>query len=140
MINLLWWSDTLIKIDDAYANMLADFTCQARTWCVAHNGDMRGFQYPPVTVPWWLGMVPPFKCLAYPGGCKVWKIGIDDPVIVGIADTLEPWKTVPPGFEMDVWLIVKTDNAPTWFVVAQSATNKWVCLAAETARVPETKP
>lgn len=90
---------------------------------------------PPISTPpvvhWWDGKTPPFKCYAKQD-CKVWKIGINDPIHVGIADTVTPWAVEVAGYAMDVSQVVVTPNAPTWFIVAHSGSYKWICLAAET--------
>jgi hypothetical protein len=140
MINLLWWSDTLIRVDDAYADMLADFTSKARIWCVDHGGDMRGFSYG-LVVPktnWWDGKEN-FKAWAK-ADCKVWKLSVTPGQAIiftqAVADTT-PWKIEPAGYELDVSEVWRPGGwPPDWFVCFKQPTWWLVCLASETTETP----
>jgi hypothetical protein len=124
------WLDSVFQMGDVELNKFIECLMQLRAYMVDH-GTPEGFSYRVTpSANWWDGKTK-FKAYAREG-CKVWKIGINDAVHVGIADTLTPWATEKAGFPMDVAQIVTTPNAPTWFIVAKDSTSKWVCLASET--------
>ena len=132
MSDLWLWLETLIPKDDK--DEVADFIMKARSYYVQYH-TLRGFCYnPEPEARWWDGLTPRFKCRAGPQGTKVWRIGLNDPIHVGIPDTMEPITTREPGREMDVFVVVPIVSQPTWFVVFQTVDYKWICLAWDTVK------